>query len=202
MPNTSAVANIFPPVVTLPIPLDRPGFLSSLNAELAGALQDVVGVEEASRLIGEAGERLGREINAEYRAALYVPELSRAQLTAVLVDLKRRIQGDFYVVEEDEERIVFANRRCPFGRKVLGRPSMCMMTSGVFGAIAAENSGYSRVVLERTIAEGAAECRVVVYLKPPAGRPARGGHEYYGDGHRRNGESSCSRGAPGGSSLS
>ena len=38
-------------------------------------------------------------------------------------------------MEENEDRIVLGNRRCPFGEKVLGRPSMCMMTSNVFGSI-------------------------------------------------------------------
>ena len=82
------------------------------------------------------------------------------------MDLKRRIQGDFYVIEEDDEKIVFGNRACPFAEKVVGRPAMCMMTSNVFGGIAAENLGYAKVVLEETIAEGDPGCRVVVYLKP------------------------------------
>ena len=56
--------------------------------------------------------------------------------------MKRRINGDFYVIEESETHIVLGNRACPFGDKVLGRPSMCMMTSNVFGHVAAENLGY------------------------------------------------------------
>jgi hypothetical protein len=43
-----------------------------------------------------------------------------------------------------------------------------MMTSNIFGHIAAENLGYSKVELQRTIAEGHSECRVVVYLRPTA----------------------------------
>jgi hypothetical protein len=51
-----------------------------------------------------------------------VSTLSRGQVAEVLVDLKRRIQGDFFVVSEDDEKIVFGNRRCPFEDKVIGRP--------------------------------------------------------------------------------
>jgi hypothetical protein len=72
----------------------------------------------------------------------------------VLVDLKQRIQGDFFVIEEDEGKIVLGNRVCPFEDKVLGRRSMCMMTSNVFGSIAAENLGYAKVELQQTIASG------------------------------------------------
>ena len=69
------------------------------------------------------------------------------------MDLKRRIQGDFYVIEQDDEKIVLGNRACPFAEKVVGRPALCMMTSNVFGSIAAENLGYAKVVIEQAIAQ-------------------------------------------------
>ena len=97
----------------------------------------------------------------------------------MLVDLKRRINGDFYVIEEDDTKIVLGNRRCPFEDKVLGRRSMCMMTSNVFGSIAAENLGYAKVELQETIAAGHPECRVVVHLQPTPEAEAAEGREYY-----------------------
>jgi predicted ArsR family transcriptional regulator len=42
-----------------------------------------------------------------------------------------------------------------------------MMACNVLGAIVAENLGYARVAVEKSIAEGAPECRVVVHLRPP-----------------------------------
>ena len=111
--------------------------------------------------------------------ALGRSRLTREEVGAVLVDLKRRIQGDFYLIEEDETRIVLGNRACPFGDRVLGRPAMCMMTSNVFGVIAAQNLGYARVELEETIAAGAPTCRVTVHLLPASGAGA--GREYFGD---------------------
>jgi predicted ArsR family transcriptional regulator len=153
-------------------------FLRTLIRHLAGTLEDVVGVSEASGFISVVGQRIGEEINDAYKKALALPSLSREQVAAVLVDLKRRIQGDFFIIEQDEEKIVFGNRVCPFAEKVIGRPSMCMMTSNVFGHIASENLGYSKVVLERTIAEGHPGCRVVVYLKPTPEAQAAEGREY------------------------
>lgn len=148
------------------IPLDRDRFMRTLIRELSGTLEKVVGVEDASGYISVVGSTIGGNINEAYRKALAVSRLSRAQVAEVLVDLKRRIEGDFYVVEENEDRIVLGNRACPFGDKVLGRPSMCMMTSNVFGHIAAENLGYAKVQLDKTIAQGHGECRVVVHLRP------------------------------------
>ena len=97
----------------------------------------------------------------------------------MLVDLKRRIQGDFYIVEEDDEKIVLGNRVCPFAEKVVGRPALCMMTSNVFGVIAAENLGYAKISIEQSIAMGDPGCRVVVYLKPTAAAEAARGREYF-----------------------
>lgn len=153
-------------VEALPVPLERDVFLRTLIRELAGTLQDVVGVDEASGFVSVVGQRVGDQINASYKSALQVSGLTREQVADVLVDLKRRIQGSFYVESEDEEKIVFGNKNCPFEDKVVGRPAMCMMTSNVFGVIAAENLGYARVDLEKTIAQGHGECRVVVHLRP------------------------------------
>jgi predicted ArsR family transcriptional regulator len=163
------------------VELDRDVFLRTLIRELSGTLQDVVGLDEAAGFVSIVGQNMGRQIDRAYRAALEADRLDAAQVADVLVDLKRRIEGDFYIIEQDEDRIVLGNRACPFGDKVLGRPAMCMMTSNVFGAIAADNLGYARVVLEETIAAGDGGCRVVVHLDPASGRAGEdAGREYFG----------------------
>ncbi|HEX2117302.1 MAG TPA: methanogen output domain 1-containing protein [Alphaproteobacteria bacterium] len=164
---------------TTDVELDRDVFLRSLIRELAGTLEQVVGIKEAEGYISVVGTSIGKQINEKYKAALKAPALTRQQISDVLVDLKRRIQGDFYVVEENDERIVLGNRVCPFAEKVIGRPSMCMMTSNVFGHVASENLGYAKVSLEETIARGAAGCRVVIYLKRTEEARAAPGREYY-----------------------
>jgi predicted ArsR family transcriptional regulator len=174
----SAVLTL-PNVSELAIPLERDLFLRNLLHHLAGTLQKVVGLEEASGFISVVGQEIGDQINENYKQALAVSHLSREQVADVLVDLKRRIQGDFYIIEQDDEKIVLGNRACPFGDKVVGRPALCMMTSNVFGSIATENLGYSKVVIEQAIARGDAGCRVVVYLKPTPEAKAAPGREYF-----------------------
>src|SRR5690242_3930669 len=167
------------------VPLDRDIFLRTLIRELSGTLEEVIGIEDAAGYISVVGAAIGEQIDADYRKALQVRALSRPQVAEVLVDLKRRIGGDFFVIEESEEKIVLGNRACPFAEKVLGRRSMCMMTSNVFGHIAAENLGYGKVELQRTIADGHPECRVVVYLKPTDEAEAAEGREYVRSGNPR-----------------
>lgn len=163
----------------LAVPLERDVFLRTLIRELSGTLQDVVGLDEASGFVSVVGQRVGDQINHDYKAALQVTGMDRSQVAEVLVDLKRRIKGDFYVIEEDDEKIVLGNRACPFAEKVVGRPAMCMMTSNVFGVIAAENLGYAKVELQQTIAQGNAGCRVVVHLKPTSQAKSASGREYF-----------------------
>jgi predicted ArsR family transcriptional regulator len=166
-------------IAALPITLERDVFLRTLIRELSGTLEDVVGVEESAGFVSIVGQRIGEIINDEYRAALNRSELTASQVAQVLVDLKRRIKGDFYLIEQHADKIVLGNRACPFGDKVEGRSSLCMMTSNVFGVIASENLGYCKVVLEETIAAGASGCRVVVHLTTSAEAEAADGREYH-----------------------
>jgi predicted ArsR family transcriptional regulator len=161
------------------VALDRDIFLRTLIRELAGTLEEVVGLKEASGYISVVGRKIGEQMNRDYKTALATPQLSREQVTSVLVDLKRRIQGDFSVIEENDDKIVLGNRLCPFAEKVIGRPSMCMMTSNVFGAIAADNLGYAKVVLNKTIARGDAACVVTVYLRETDESQQMSGREYF-----------------------
>jgi len=162
----------------LDVPLERDIFLRTLLRHLAGTLEGVVGLQDAEGFVSVVGQKIGDEIDSLYRQTLNVEGLSPEQVGAVLVDLKRRIQGDFYIIEQDDEKIVLGNRACPFGDKVIGRPSLCMMTSNVFGVIAAENLGYARVEIQKAIAKGDPGCLVVVHLKPRDEADATSGRVY------------------------
>lgn len=167
------------PLTQLDIPLERDLFLRNLIRELSGVLEDVVGVKETSGFISIVGQNIGNQMDLDYKEALGVSKLTRPQVAEVLVDLKRRIQGDFYIIEQNDDRIVLGNRACPFTKQVLGRPSMCMMTSNVFGVIASQSLGYAKVTLEETIARGDQGCRVVVHLQLNAESEAAPGQEYF-----------------------
>jgi hypothetical protein len=176
--TTSSASSSKVHLSTLEIPLERDVFLRTLIRHLSAALEEVVGLEEAAGFISIVGQRMGDEIASSYKSALDVTRLDRDQVRDLCIDLKRRIKGDFYVISEDDEKIVFGNRACPFGDKVNGRDALCMMTSNVFGTIAAESLGYGKVVLEDTIAKGDAACRVVLYVKRSAAAEQAVGREY------------------------
>ncbi|MBJ6725184.1 methanogen output domain 1-containing protein [Geomesophilobacter sediminis] len=164
----------------LDIPLERDLFMRTLIRELAGTLEEIIGYEEAAGYISLVGQHIGEWIDSVYKRELGVAVLSHDQVAQVLVDLKRRIQGSFSIVESDDKQIILTSTSCPFADKVLDRRSMCMMTSNVFGVIAAKNLGYAKVVLEETIAGGCDRCKVLVYLQPTAEAAAAEGREYYG----------------------
>ncbi len=160
------------------IPLERDLFMRKMLRELTGTLESVVGMDDAAGYISTVGTAMGRWIDEQYRSALGVEHLDVEQVAKVFVDLKGRIGGDFYIISIDGEKIVVGNRDCPFGDMAHDRPSMCMMTSNVFGRLAADNLGYARVELHDTIALRATECRIVVHLTPDEDAPADE-REYY-----------------------
>lgn len=167
-------------VKELDIPLERDVFLRNLIRELSGLLEDMVGLEETSGFISVVGQNIGTQINQLYRQELKLPKLNREQVADVLADLKNRINGEFVVEEQDDTKIVLRSKVCPFAEKVKDRSSLCMMTSNVFGVITADNLGYAKVDLEKTIAKGDSECRVVVYLDAEdVQTQAANGREYY-----------------------
>jgi predicted ArsR family transcriptional regulator len=161
------------------VALNKDLFLRKLLRELSGALQDVVGLEAAAGYISTVGSIMGQWIDEQYRLALSTDHLDAEQIARVFVDLKGRIGGDFFIISIEPSKIVIGNRRCPFGEMAHGRESLCMMTSNVFGRIAADNLGYARVQLDDTIAKGSRECRITVHLEPrPDATPDE--REYYG----------------------
>ena len=166
-------------IKSLPLPFDKEIFTSSLIGKLAQTLQELVGAEEASGFLAAVGEKIGNDINDLYKDALGAEKLTLEQVAVILEDLKARIKGDFYLISMDEEKIVLGNRQCPFAKDVVGRPSLCMMTSNVFGTIAAQNLGYGQVELNKTIVEGQKECLVTIYLKPKELGALREGVEYF-----------------------
>jgi len=159
---------------------NRSTFLLTLMRELSGTLEGVVGMAEAEGLISVVGQHVGEAIDAEARKATNGKTLSLDEVANALVQLKQRIEGGFSVESISDERIVLVNTRCPFGQYVVGRSSLCMMTSNVFGHITARNLGYAKVELEKTIAKGDGGCRVTISLSPDVASTSHG-REYFRD---------------------
>lgn len=159
---------------------DKDTFLRSMIRELAGILEETVGEEEAFAYVNHVGILIGRELNREYRIAFETNQLDPRQVASALVHLKKRIDGGFSVESIDEQSISLINSACPFGEKVIGRPSLCRMTANVFGHVAAENLGYARVRIEEAIARGDVRCRVVISLRPDGRHPQKHETEFFG----------------------
>lgn len=158
-------------------PLDQPGFFGDVIGELSGLLEDSIGINETEGFISTVGGNLGQKISAKYSNDGATGGADR--LAAIMVDLKSRIGGDFKVVTANKYRIVLTNSRCPFGDRVKGRPSLCMMTANVFGRVAADRNGFAHVEIEESIASGHANCRVVVSLSLDENSPDVG-FEFFG----------------------
>jgi predicted ArsR family transcriptional regulator len=161
------------------IPFDESSFPRHLLHELTDVLQEIIGHQETRGFIAVVGVRVGDAFNAAYRRAVGACSLKRPEVAEAIVDLQRRIGGDFDVIDQNDEEIVLGNRRCPFGDAVRGRPALCMMTSNVFGRIAAENFGYAKVSIEESFATGEGRCLVRVMLENSKLLEKQSGREYF-----------------------
>lgn len=143
----------------------KESFLRALVVQLAQTVEREVGPAAAEAIVAQVGADVGGQMEEEYRLARrIVGRMIPEQMADCYVRLKHAIDGQFYVIEATEERIVLGNRACPFGDVVQRAPALCRMTSSVFGGIAASNADEAGVVLEERIAVGDPECRVVVHL--------------------------------------
>ena len=147
----------------------REAFMRALVVELAATVEQTQGPGAAEAAITAVGSKIGRQMERAYRSENELTEALRpTDVAALSVGLKAAIGGDFYLVSIDDDKIVLGNRRCPFGDHVREEPSLCRMTSSVFGGIAARSTGGDVAVhLEERIAVGDPECRVVIWLREP-----------------------------------
>lgn len=162
--NTSTAEASSKTISSLDIAYDNHRLFDALVAGMADLLEKTAGLDDASIFIGSIATELGAEIEKQYRTTLGRHRLSPEQLPLVLVDLANRAGGAFFIIEENEDRIVLGNGACPLGDAVRNHPSLCMLTSNIFGRMAANTVGSAAVDLEQTIATGAAGCRVVIHL--------------------------------------
>ncbi|WP_367128493.1 methanogen output domain 1-containing protein [Saccharothrix sp. HUAS TT1] len=189
LPVTRPVEPIDPPRHTVnPLPhlseagpdggFGRESFLRALVVQLANAVEVQQGPEAAQRAIAQVAVDIGGQVELEYRQATGTTgtSLTAGQIADCVVRLKAAIGGSFRVVEVTDERIVLVNSHCPFGPDVRQSPSLCRMTTAVFGGIAARNNERAAVTLEERIALGDPGCRVVVHLGEAAADATRGHH--------------------------
>lgn len=158
---------------------DRESFLRALVVQLAQAIERNGGPAMAEASVAQVAIDVGSQMEAEFRRAEQIVErLDTDRLAECFLRLKHAIEGEFFVMELTDDRIVLGATRCPFGDVVQKAPALCRMTSAVFGGIAANNHGEASVRLEERIAVGDRQCRVVVELGPDSSAGEAATHHY------------------------
>ncbi|MFN3430641.1 MAG: methanogen output domain 1-containing protein [Candidatus Sericytochromatia bacterium] len=167
------------PYDEIPLELNRDLFMRLLITNFAHVIENLINSDMAESYVMQVGLSMGKQIEEVYKAAFDTDDFDLEQYARVIVDLKRHIHGRFYLVEATPERVVTKTTSCPFESIVKNAPSLCMMTSSVFGGIAARNFDYAKVELKERIALGHAGCTVVVHLQRTPESEAAEGQEYF-----------------------
>ncbi len=165
-----------------PIALDRDLFMRRFIASLGHLNEGVLGSDVAGAYIMNVGLSMGAAIEAEYKRFWGIERpFTLNEYAHVIVDLKQKIQGNFSLVSKSAEKVVVRTTSSPSDAFVRQSPSLCFMTSAVFGGIAARNFGYAKVVLHKRIALGDDGCFVTVHIQRTSEAEASVGREYYPD---------------------
>ncbi len=86
------------------------------------------------------------------------------------VRLHQALGSEAYVVAADDDLIELAVARCPFTVRPGSSGSLCHVSSGLAGQLAARVRGEATVVLDETIVAGDPECHLQVRLGKPGDR--------------------------------
>jgi PAS domain S-box-containing protein len=165
-----------------PIVLDRDLFMRRLIAALGYLNEGILGSDLTGAYILNVGLSMGAAIEEEYKRFWGIDRcLTLDEYAHVIVDLKQKIQGNFSLVSKDAFKVVVRTTSCPFDTLVRQSPSLCFMTSSVFGGIAARNFGYAKVVLHQRIALGDPGCYVTIHLQRTPEAQMALGKEYVPD---------------------
>lgn len=100
----------------------------------------------------------------------------------LIVEIKNRIGGNFSRATSEPGVVRVTSTRCPFGDGVKNTPSLCQMTSSVFGGIAARNFGFAKIVLHQRIACNDRTCEVSVVTDPAIADRYQGDEYHYQNG--------------------
>jgi PAS domain S-box-containing protein len=163
-----------------PISLDRDTFMRRLITGLGHLNEAILGSDVAGGYIMNVGLSMGAAIEEEYKRFWNIDRpFTLDEYAHVIVDLKQKIKGNFSLVSKAPEKVVVRTTSCPFDALVRQSPSLCFMTSSVFGGIAARNFGYAKVVLHQRIALGDDGCYVTIHLQRTPEAETAFGKEYF-----------------------
>lgn len=145
----------------IPVDINQIRFLKEMLVKIC----QNINAKQLKDAIDKTSTNIGKDISEIYKRFHGVNKLTKSQLTDSIIDAMNKLGGNFSLVAEDGEKITLKNSKCLFGPSVKQCPMLCIATSNIIGTIVAENIGYGKVELRKTIAKGNSEDTIIVHLK-------------------------------------
>jgi serine/threonine-protein kinase RsbW len=152
-----------PPLDPVPRQVGEPAEISAVSA--LGVIADELA---AGRSVEEAAARTGVTLAGSV-ARQNTPEPDAGAIAKEFIEAEAQLGGQFHLVSVDGRRAVLGNRGCPFG--AAARPGLCRFTSALAGSLAARAAGGAEITLDERLVLGDHQCRLIIDLGPPSGRP-------------------------------
>jgi len=158
----------------IPVNISEGTFLRRIINDLAANLEK----KDPKSIVNKVGFNVGEHIEELYKGFYGVEKLNLDQFSEVIIDVEKKIGGDFSIVEISKDKVVIKNTKCPFGEGVKKNPNLCYITSNILGVLAAKYFDYGKVCMKKTIATDSDYCDMVVYLKKTKESEKDKGKEY------------------------
>lgn len=140
-----------------------------LQATLRGILDSVGALLHPSALrqsLRRIGIQLGRQAAEQFRLVHGVSApLSRRDYARCLLSLNDIWGWDCAILEESANSLSLRIPSCPFGSSAASGSELCELASAIYGGIAAEQFGYTKVCLTRGCGTPPKNCLVTIHIR-------------------------------------
>jgi len=145
----------------IPVDINKESFfrdiLIGITSKLNGSQRDI---------IKEVSLSTAKEISRSYKEFYKVEKLNKSQIIDSIMDIGNKIGGEFSLVENSDEVIIFKNKRNILGGGIKTDPMLAKtLLSDICGVMVGKNLGYCNIALKQSVSKDGPEDIIYIYLK-------------------------------------
>jgi hypothetical protein len=111
------------------------------------------------------GIAFGQEVSQSYREFFNLRRLSPEYLPGLIFEVSYKTGGGFMLYRTFEGGVVMQSTRCPLPGALWGNAGLCEACKGCVAGVVADNTGYAKVHLAKSLMRGFKSCLMVVYFE-------------------------------------
>lgn len=128
----------------IPVNLNKELFLKKITTYLASNIYK----GEKKEALNKAGLDLSNYLERIYKEHYRVEKLSFDQVIDVIVDVYKKVGGNFKIIEKDSKKLLLRCKKSPFGEDIADSFILFNINAGIMGGLISKSKGYCKVCLK------------------------------------------------------